>query len=795
MNCKNMIVGLTHIDLGWLKGREEMAELYDIYILRLLDLLDREPEFTYLLEQVVHLKGLLKRRPELFHRLKEYIRAGRVEIACGMASSIETNIPDGECFVRNMQIGMKWIEENLGVEVSTCMMIDTFGFHPQIPQLLRQFGQKQLFANRFGAGQLKDTFRAVGIDGSRILVAGRDVSCPCVEKGHVAFGFYTKWSQIDSLFHEVNTKEYLTPRIIIPYTENEVIPSSHMIELFGSLDKNDYCFSTLTRFFQELDHSKEAWEEVFCDLNPEFTGTFSLRCSLRIENRRIERLLLEAEKWSSLMQLKKADWLLKEAWWEMTYLQTHDIISGSHQTEVYLDCMERYKAIGICAGEIIKDSLSEKAAFIDSKPGIYSFTVINSLPWDREEIISIPVWKHIKGVEWMSLGNMKIPFILREHEIAVRVKIPAMSCETVFVKESEGFGEKPEEVSATVIENEYIRLELGGGYMIKSLTEKASGKIYMENSRDLLVLQEDDGNFQIEAPRGTEIPAGAYEYRISCESNRFGQGVTLMGHFPKMPWSNVEEGTDWSIDLFLPDGKPYLETRIRVDWKEEKSRLRFKLGTILGATDNYYEIPFGVTKRSPYRDRATATGEWAAQRFVAMENNGFGLALANTGVVGAETADGILKTTLLRSPFTEFAGMVPDATSSEHGRHTFLFRLLPYSKGLKNSKILETAQELNSPMQVLEGVCAPVATRCRINPSHVVLSAIKAAEDKSGDMILRMYEAVGEETEATIELPGCSFAWSCDLMEARGEELQFCDNKLIIEMKPFQIRTIRVTQS
>jgi alpha-mannosidase len=789
---KNMIVGLTHIDFGWLKGREEMAELFDIYILRLLDLLDNEPSFTYLLEQVLHLKDLSDRRLDLFKRLKEYIKAGRVELACGMASSIETNVPNGECFVRNMQIGLKWIEENLGVEVSTCMMIDTFGFHPQIPQLLQQFGQKHLFANRFGANQLKDTFRAIGIDGSSILVAGRDVNCPCVEKGHVAFGYYIKWSQIDSLFEEVTTQELLTPHIVIPYTENEVVPSLHMIQLFSSLDKNKYCFSTLTNYFKLLDNLNKKWEEVFCDLNPEFTGTFSLRCSLRMENRRVENLLLEAEKWSCLLMNEKAAGQLQEAWWEMAYLQTHDIISGSHPTEVYLDCMERYKRIETSVVKIIKASVMENTIAEGTEPKIHTFTVMNALPWEREEIIKLPIPKSIKGVEWVSIKEMKLPFTFNENGLTAKVTLPAMCFETVFVKEAEEKVDETVNTSTSVIENEFIRLEFGDGYIIKSLTHKISGRVLLENCKDLLVLQEDTGNYQIEAPKGTEISAGAYEFFTTCEISQFGEGVTIMGQFPKMPWSNVIGGTKWSIELFLPYGKPYLETKIQVDWKEEKSRLRYKLLSTLGATENYYEIPFGLVKRNPYRDRTTATGEWATHRFTLMEKDGFGLALANTGVVGVEISNGALMTTILRSPYAELAGMVPDDTSSEHGKHTFAFRVIPYCDGFKNSKTIEVAQELNSPINILKEVCCSIATRCKIVPSNIVLSVIKTAEDGSGDMILRLYEAVGERTVAKIELSGFDTAWYSNLLEGKEKEFSFQGNILRVNMNPFEIKTIRI---
>ena len=46
-----------------------MAELFEAFIVRLLDLLDSHPSFTYVIEQAAHLRNLALRRPDLSRRL------------------------------------------------------------------------------------------------------------------------------------------------------------------------------------------------------------------------------------------------------------------------------------------------------------------------------------------------------------------------------------------------------------------------------------------------------------------------------------------------------------------------------------------------------------------------------------------------------------------------------------------------------------------------------------------------------------------------------------------------------
>jgi alpha-mannosidase len=191
------IVGSTHTDLAWKWSRGEMSDLLEVSTLRLLDLLERYPSFTYVIEQAAHYRELAARRPDLVDRLKRFIGDGRLEFAGGMASTMETNLPNGECFVRNQFLGLKWVREHLGAEVKTGWLVDTFGINAQVPQILRQFGIGRLMATRFGSIMNRDRFIARGLDGTPLRVIGPDVNSPCVSTEHVAFDFVQRWEQLD----------------------------------------------------------------------------------------------------------------------------------------------------------------------------------------------------------------------------------------------------------------------------------------------------------------------------------------------------------------------------------------------------------------------------------------------------------------------------------------------------------------------------------------------------------------------------------------------------------------------
>ena len=48
----------------------------------------------------------------------------------------DVNMPGGETFIRQLQYGKRYYRDKLGVDVTTGWLLDTFGHHAQIPQLL-----------------------------------------------------------------------------------------------------------------------------------------------------------------------------------------------------------------------------------------------------------------------------------------------------------------------------------------------------------------------------------------------------------------------------------------------------------------------------------------------------------------------------------------------------------------------------------------------------------------------------------------------------------------------------------
>ena len=81
------------------------------------------------------------------------------------------------------------------------------------------------------------------------------------------------------------------------------------------------------------------------------------------------------------------------------------------------------------------------------------------------------------------------------------------------------------------------------------------------------------------------------------------------------------------------------------------------------------------------------------------------------------------------------------------GEHDFTYAYYVWNGSFINSQVVQKGYELNVPVTECSGYADDVSM-LNIDQNNVVVEAVKAAEDGSGDVILRLYEAYhGKDTE------------------------------------------------
>jgi len=806
------VVGLTHIDLAWKKPRKEHEEILEANTLRLLDVLDQHPDYTYLIEQAAHYRTLAKRRPDLIARLREYLQQGRLEFVGGLASTLETNGPTGESFVRNQLIGLQCIQDLFGVTAKSGYLIDTFGVHAQVPQILRQFGLSKLLANRFGGIIDRDVFTVKGLDGSRLLIVGRDAASPHVRPERVFFMMAENYEEIDTMFQEVSTCATDGPVLVMPYTEYTSIASPYIARSLARKQaaSTHWQFATLNTFFDALSAYGDDWPEYNADLNPEFTGTFSMRVGLRYLHREVGSALIEAEKWAALTKSTRSAAAVHDAWWEMAYAESHDVYTGSHPTAVYVDAIDQLNEINILTKALLAGSAGKLASHSDANE--LDLVALNGLPWSRDAIVTVDLPDIAKNgsVTKVSDENGELPFEVQGERLYFRTAFSGIAAKRVTI------GRGPAELAAAnavpttasdhstnptqvrSISTDLVTVSADTKRGLQLLIAEHEGRPSQTIGIDL-VLQEDRGNFQIEDLISAEISSlvGKIEIEGPIQSS-LRKKLIIRGSFPASSQSAVVP-LSWEMECAIYDGKPGVELIVRLSWKAEASRARLKVTTGFESSEGIFEIPFGAVRRLPYHSRKTAKGEWPVQRWVAIEENEGGVALINKGNGGAEVLAGSIWQTLVRAPHGEYAGMIPDDTSSQHGDHQFEFAIVPYAGSWTDGKCIELGQEVNTPVHaffVPKGGLLDSAPYMTLSPSTVVLSTVKGPEDGTeNEIIVRFYEATGQKTIADLFIRNAIRAWNSNLTEAKSHEVDLENCCISISLDPFEIKTVRLLLS
>ncbi len=786
---KYHLMGTCHVDLAWHGDEEQYANYLEQFTVVLLDLLDQNPDVTYLIEQAYHYRKLQSRRPDLIDRLRRYIADGRIEVVGGMVSTLDTNMPCGESIVRNQQLGLRWFRREMGAEVETAWLVDAFGSSAQIPQILASFGLRQMMSSRFGGDKHHDRFLAEGLDGTRLFVIGRDAfsqNLPTPERARLVSYYVADGASVDGLFEKARRTRLDGPLLVHVYIEDETYPTRRTVTRFRELQEfarehgDEARFTLLRDFFADLRALGEDLPVESADLNPEFTGTYAHRVEIRLHNRRAETALLEAERWLALRGEPSAT-VFDEAWWNLGFVHFHDVFTGSHPDCVFSDVLSRLDGARQQADAAIARLFGAPAL-----PGAPAVRLVNSLPFPRYEWVRLPgaAGRVARG------PSGPVPSYRSGEDLWFAAEVDACATAVYTLEPAKGALEPVPE--GTTLENEYVRLEVDADRGV-TLTDRKSGRTLLDGARDLLVVQGDTGNFQFEQLVANEQHAWSAPVLVdrldACSVSASGLFFDRDGALE----------ASWRLVFTVRPGEPLVGLHVHVDWRAIGKRLRLKLSTTLDdAGAGVYEVPFGAVRRRPYTPGFSHKGEWPAQRFVAVEGREAGLALVNDGVPGVETLCGTMATTLLRAPVQTYAHMVPDDSSQQHGTHDFAFALLAYRGRWEDSDVLRMARRWNTPLRLhaaASGDAADPSALSLDNPS-VMLSALKGAVDAPEALVLRLYEGTGRGESCSVRLPGAVRAWESDMLERRGPEIPVESGGVLrLDFRPWQIRTLLVERN
>jgi alpha-mannosidase len=238
----------------------------------------------------------------------------------------------------------------------------------------------------------------------------------------------------------------------------------------------------------------------------------------------------------------------------------------------------------------------------------------------------------------------------------------------------------------------------------------------------------------------------------------------------------------------LRAGASRVDIATEVDWHETEKFLKLAFPLAVRADRSASEIQFGHVFRPTHTNTSwdAAKFEICAHRWVHLAEPGYGAALVNDSTYGHDVTRTAHTTTvrasLLRAP------RFPDPRT-DHGVHKFRHALVA---GAAIGDAVREGYRVNLPERVVTGARAVDPLVVVDNPD-VVIEAVKLADDQSGDVIVRLYESAGgrARTRLTTGFPLAS-AERTDLLERRLESCEIGGNAILLQLRPFEILTLRL---
>ena len=167
--------GQSHLDLAWLWPLEETRRKAARTYSNQVALMERYPDYKFLLCGPTILEYLKEDYPGLYGRVREKARAGQFVPEGAVYVECDTNLAGGESLVRQFVLGKRWFYREFGADSRMAWLPDTFGFSGALPQIMEEcrvpyFATQKLLRCDPECEQFPyNLFWWEGIDGTRIL--------------------------------------------------------------------------------------------------------------------------------------------------------------------------------------------------------------------------------------------------------------------------------------------------------------------------------------------------------------------------------------------------------------------------------------------------------------------------------------------------------------------------------------------------------------------------------------------------------------------------------------------------
>lgn len=761
-------VGHAHIDSAWLWPVRETIRKVARTSSSMAELIEDTDDFVFGMSSAQQYAWLKEHRPEVYRRVRDAVAGGRFLPLGGMWVESDTVMPSGESLVRQFLYGQRFFETEFGIRCRGVWLPDSFGYSPALPQLLARAGFEWFFTQKISWNQVNvfphHSFAWEGIDGSRVFT-----HFPSMD---------TYNSQLSGAEVAKASRQFREARVatgsIAPVgwgdggggtTREMVARASRLRDLEGSARVVwEHPEAFFERAMAELPDPAVWAGELYLELH---RATLTSQHRTKQGNRRSEWLLGEAELWSTQAALEAGYEFphgeLDALWKQVLLLQFHDILPGTSIAWVHREAVAEYRRIEQAAQELIDRALAALVGGGDHE------IVVNPAAFGRD---AVPPGGAVERATVDAGRATLAPVTLT-----------------------------PSSDGGHVLANGLVEVHVSAAGTITSARDLATG-------HDVIAPGAEGNLFQLhqDFPNMWDAWDVDRHYRAMVTELRDGASVTgeLADGRAVLTLERAFSASRLSQRIVLEPGSRTLRFETAIDWHETEKFLKVAFPFDIRADHTLAETQYGYQRRVTHTNTSweAAKFETSMHRFVlAAEESApgapIGAALVNDSLYGHDVTRSVdeanvtttVRLSLLRAP------RFPDP-ETDQGRQTMTYGLV-----IGADVVAATAAGalLNSPQRVVTGGRGfePLAA---IADDGIVLANATLAHDRSGDLVVRVYEALGRRAHGTLTLRGdYASAREASLLEeplGGPVEADLTGGRAVVplELRPFEVRTLRLAR-
>lgn len=748
--------GHAHLDTAWLWPIRETRRKVIRTFANAIDLLRRNPDVVYCHSQAQHYAWVAELAPELFDEVRRLVAEGRWEVVGGMWVETDLNLPSGESLLRQMVHGQRSFREWFGVTCDGAFLPDDFGYPGGLPQIVAHCGARWFFTQKLSWNETNKfphhTFWWEGIDGTRVFAH----FSPIDSYNAVLTPSQLRFASRNFLDHRGASSSLA----LFGHGDGGGGPTQDMIDrgrLSVGLDGvPGVTFGRIDEFYAdaEAEYGSRAAVWVGEMYFEKHRGTYSSQIGTKQGNRRSEQLLHELEVWSASTGVK--DSTIDAMWQRVLTQQFHDIIPGSSIAWVHDDAEREHAEVA--------SAVEERLALVLATEADGSSWVVNSAPVAVHGVVEVngePRWFEAEALTAVESSGKSAP----GSPVVVNVD-PA----TGSICLSNG------EVIAAIDASGHISTLTGGGRDV--ITRGATTGFVLRRDTpaeyDAWDIDMDDAN----SPASPLVTAIAPRV---VESGPLRAVVETV-------FATASGSSSFVVRHVLEAGSAQLRVVLDADWNERELRCQFVLPTAVFARRAVCGTQFGHVDRPRMANTSwdVAMFEVCAHRYVHVSEPGLGVAILADGPRGYDIRGDELKLTLLRSP------SFPDPNADAGQQH--IEWSLSVDDGSR-SNLEKIAARNAHPVRVVGGRPAVTSVGVRLDSDGAQISAVKPADDDSGDLVVRLWETRGATSAAHLVVDRAMTCHRCDGLESPIEDVAVDGGSMVLDLRPFEIVTLRVSRS